>query len=41
MRLIAWLRLTILGVSVETYVLFGGVIAIGTAIAIWGIWNLR
>jgi len=25
----------------ETYVLFGGVIAIGLAIAIWGIWNLR
>ncbi|SIT45814.1 conserved hypothetical protein [Paraburkholderia piptadeniae] len=25
----------------ETYLLFGGVIAIALAIAIWGIWNLR
>ena len=26
---------------VATYILFGGGMAIGLAIAIWGIWNLR
>jgi hypothetical protein len=28
-------------IIVETYILFGGGMAIGLAIAIWGIWNLK